>query len=64
MKNGCHNRAAYKTRVMVQDGWYMDGYTRLPRMIEVPFKMSNDCQYTKTELGKADKRCDGCKHRQ
>lgn len=64
MTNGCHNRPAYRTGVVVQDGWYMDGYTRVPKMVQVPFKMSHECQYTKSDLGKADPACQGCKHKQ
>lgn len=61
--NGCHNRPPFKTITPVQDGWYMDGVSRTPRMVAVPFRMAATCQYTKTTLGQADKGCDGCKHR-
>lgn len=56
----CKDRAAYAPSVPVQDGWYMDGYTRTPRMVPMPFRMSPTCNYTETELGQADTRCDGC----
>ena len=59
--NGCHNRAPLKTLVVVQDGWYMDGYTRTPRMASIPNPMTKTCQYTRTALGAADKGCAGCK---
>jgi hypothetical protein len=29
-------------------------------MVPMPFRMAPDCQYTQSELGQADKRCDGC----
>jgi hypothetical protein len=64
MTNGCHNHPPYRQRVVVQDGWYMDGVTRVAKMVQVPFKMSPDCQYSKSGLGKADPGCNGCKHRQ
>ena len=40
-----------------------DGLQRIPKLTSVPFRMAKDCQYTLTELGKVDARCDGCKHR-
>lgn len=61
MKHGCHNRAPFKTITPVQDGWYMDGVTRVPKMVAVPFRMAFDCQYCKTDLGKVDKGCEGCR---
>lgn len=61
--NGCHNRPEYKTRVVVQDGWFMDGVTRVPKMISLPFRNSAQCNYTHTSLCQADERCKGCKHR-
>jgi hypothetical protein len=41
----------------------MDGYTRTPRMVHVPFAMSRPCNYTTTTLGKADTGCTGCTRR-
>lgn len=42
--NGCHNRADYKPSYWVQDGYYDSEPgmppTRLPRMVEVPFRMA------------------------
>ena len=48
---GCHNRAPYPAVSVAPNGtaW--------------PFRMAPDCQFTKTDLGKADKRCDGCSWR-
>lgn len=67
MSYGCHNREPHKRTLMVQDGYheYRDEHiaARVPLMIEVPFRMSQHCNYTSTELGKADTRCVGCKWR-
>lgn len=60
---GCRNRPEYRAVVVVQDGWYLDGTTRVPRMAAVPFRQSPDCQYTHSELGRADAGCIGCKWR-
>ena len=38
----------------------MDGYTRTPRMVPMPFRMEPTCQYTHSDLGQADTRCAGC----
>ena len=62
--NGCHNRADYKPSYLAQDGYYKSEpgmpLARIPRMVEVPFTMSPDCQYTKSELGQRDAGCIGC----
>jgi len=62
-RNGCHDRKPFKESVPVQDGHFMDGVTRTPRMVSSPFRMSKACEYTKTTLGQADKGCTGCKWR-
>ena len=62
-KNGCHDRAPYRKSVPVQDGWFMDGVTRTPRMVSIPAVMAADCRYTHSGLGQADSRCVGCKWR-
>lgn len=65
--NGCHNREPFKAEMTVQDGWnnrIADIYHHEPRrpvMVDVPFRMAPDCRYTHTELGQADKGCDGCR---
>jgi hypothetical protein len=63
MTNGCHNREPFKQLMNVQDGWTQGGSHRVGYMVDVPFRMNPECQYTHTELGKTDKGCDGCKHR-
>lgn len=66
MTYGCHNRPDFVERFAVQDGWvhgYMSGHTRVAIMRAAPFTMARECQYTKTALGQADPKCDGCRHR-
>lgn len=63
--NGCHNRSDYKPSYWVQDGYY-DSEPGMPlaRMVEVPFRMSQDCRYTHDPLvGERDARCSGCERR-
>lgn len=62
-QNGCHNRAPYRASFPAQDGWFMDGVTRVPRMVSVPFRMAPECQYTTSALGQADAGCTGCRWR-
>lgn len=64
MKYGCHNRAPFRAMFPAQDGWWMDGVTRTAKMVPQAFRMTAECQYTKTELGRADERCTGCKWKQ
>ena len=66
--NRCHNRRPFVPTVEVQDGWIrtsmrLDVVSRVGRVVEVPCRMTPDCQYTHTDLGQADKGCAGCKHR-
>lgn len=62
-KNGCHNRPEYRKMLPVQDGWWLDGHTRVAKMVPSAFRMSTECNYTRTALGQADHKCAGCKHR-
>lgn len=57
MTYGCYNRKPYKPTLWVQNGWFSTG-ARV--MVEVPFVMSKECQYTTTELGQKDSGCIGC----
>ena len=66
--NGCHDRKPFVRSTRVQDGWIdmRDGAgfpSRVAHMVDVPFRMTPECQYTHTDLGQADKGCAGCKHR-
>jgi hypothetical protein len=63
MNYGCHSKPLTHPLTASQDGWHMDGYTRTPRMVHVPFAMSRECNYTTTTLGKADTGCTGCTRR-
>jgi hypothetical protein len=57
-KHGCHNRSPFKPFLYVKNGInIMGGY----QMDKVPFRMSPNCEYTKTELGQKDQSCTGCK---
>ena len=58
--NGCYDRKDFKPSLLVQDGWYLDGVTRVARVVSIPFRMAPECQYQHTELGKSDERCAGC----
>ena len=58
--NGCHSRTPYRDFTWVQDGWLTNGQSRQPRMVQIPFRMARDCQYTNTDLGQADPKCRGC----
>lgn len=61
--NGCHNRAPLSPALSVQDGWTVSDSqdTRQPRMISIPFRMSQRCEYALSDLGKKDAACVGCK---
>lgn len=63
MTHGCHDRPEYREVLPVQDGWFLDGTTRTPRMVAMKFRMERSCQYTHTDAGKADAGCDGCRWR-
>ena len=54
--NGCHNRAPYKPATELRDhhGTLVAAW---------PHSMTTDCQYTRSNLGQADTRCNGCRWR-
>ncbi len=67
--NACHSRKPYRATTIVQDGWTppmgsLYGGARHPKVVGVPFRMAQDCQYTKSDLGQADKGCIGCPWRE
>ena len=62
-KYACFDRPPFRNSFKVQDGFWDDGLQRIPKIASVPFRMNFECQYRKTDLGKADARCTGCKHR-
>lgn len=61
-RNGCHNREPMRR---VQFLHYVDSFQGkvYARVVKLPFRNSTDCQYTLSDLGQADKGCDGCKWR-
>lgn len=63
---GCHNspRPAAEGSYPAQDGWDYDpplaGWpSRMPIIVQVPFRMSTACQYDKAAT---DPSCSGCAH--
>ena len=60
---GCHNRAPFREIYPVQDGHWMDGKTRVPKMTAAKHVLSRDCKYTLSDLGRKDQACTGCKWR-
>jgi hypothetical protein len=61
---GCHNkpRPIANAPLIVQDGYHPGPPdTRIALMVEAPFRMNTDCQYTKTHA--SDPQCSGCVHR-
>ena len=56
-RNACYHRAPFKASTQLRD-------PHGTLVAEFPFRMAHDCQYTKTELGQADKLCHGCRWRQ
>lgn len=64
--NGCHNREPFKSTTLMQDGWVNVHGIRIPKMIEVPFRMSTTCNYQADPMGygQKDPACTGCKHKE
>ena len=62
---GCFNRAPFKKTLVVPDGHFMDGVTRVQKMQTIPFTMSMQCEYARDPMGygQKDERCVGCKWR-
>jgi len=69
-KYGCHNkpRPTAGAPLNVQDGYvtgvfeYESGASdRIDRIVQVPFAMTSDCQYTRQHA--ADPECSGCVER-
>ena len=68
---GCLNRRDSVASYPVQDGWYMDGHTRTPRMVSQPnFSYGKPCEFTQFQLtpespaNRDDVRCAGCARKQ
>lgn len=58
--HGCHDHEPFEVAYLVQDGWT---HEQTRRMVSVEFRQHHDCQYTLSELGRDDARCQGCKWR-
>ena len=58
--NGCHNRKPFAE---TYGGFGISSKTGGSIESVIPFVMAKDCQYTKSELGKRDAGCHGCKWR-
>lgn len=58
MTYGCFNRKPYKDHVVVDVNRVVDGVAVFA--VTHPFRMSRECQYTKSDLGRADTGCYGC----
>lgn len=56
----CHNRNEFADAAEMQDGWTTDG-RKATR--EVPVSSTMECNYTRSDLGKSDEGCTGCKWR-
>ena len=57
------NRGPFKPAMVVQDGWFNDGYTRTPKLVSVPFRMKEPCQF-QIDDKYALPDCVGCSHKQ
>jgi hypothetical protein len=55
--NGCFDRPPYS------DHYLPTGAPDIPQY-RIPHRLTRDCQYRFTDLGKADPGCNGCKHRE
>lgn len=65
-KYGCYNRAPFHPHYHVQDGYNPmskpEAGTRTPKIVQqASFAHGADCKYTKSDLGKTDPKCAGCK---
>ena len=64
MKYACFNRPPFAQKLTVQDGYHNDVFERIPKIKQIDnFAHGSPCHYAKSDLGMADKRCDGCEHK-
>lgn len=61
--NGCFNRKPFRPSFVAQDGNLEDDKSMFKVYVNVPFRMSPECNFTHTALGQADPGCVGCKHK-
>lgn len=58
-KQGCHNRAPFVEKRIVQDGRY--DYSLTPKIVSISnFSKGAPCEYQHSALGLVDKGCTGC----
>lgn len=60
MSNGCFNRKPFERLIPLPATYTIsiEGHHVVCEAVQmIPFVFAKDCQYTLTELGKADKRC-------
>ncbi len=60
---GCHNRPPLRGHFTFGTDWNEGRNLRAVR-IEHAHVMSKVCEYTKSELGNKDPKCQGCKHKE
>lgn len=62
----CYNRAPFKDKLLVQDGYYVPlldypdptgAYPVTPRKVLIDDRNSKDCQYTQSKKTNGDPRC-------
>lgn len=61
-KYGCFDRQQYVPVITVFDG-YTDKTRTVTKTKEMPNRMQPGCQYTHSESGGVDPKCEGCKHK-
>ena len=59
MTYACINRPPLRTSHPVQDGFFMDGHTRYPRMVAMADPMTKSCQYSRDDRY-SDPQCAPC----
>ena len=67
--NGCHNRPPFIKSYIAQNGVFKDKIEHGNQWLKLSGKnvkvvTSKDCQYTKSNEGKIDPKCDGCNHKE
>ena len=61
---GCHNREPFHAFYHVQNGHIQQDGRRIDKtQPQSSFAHGSGCEYTKSELGRTDKKCVGCRWR-
>lgn len=61
---GCHDRAPFSDGYLSTARYPINGHAAPLVPVFIKFTGTKTCQYTASDLGKADPRCDSCKHKQ